>query len=170
MTPRNKTAVKTPPTDFKESVSDALNNEEVVDTKKKGRKPKAPEENKEYYDRADKVFSASGTTHKVFLNVKDAQKIDFFTPIGTRVLVARYPDFYKLYLYAYHRPGEVSYPLGGIRVWNEVHGQVQAFYYESVAIHPDGGTLKRFNKNSQIEVDNSTEVKDSEDTKRDEKE
>ena len=100
----------------------------------------------------------------MFVGVKDNQKIDIFTPIGIRVLVARYPDFYKMYLYAIHRAGEPSWPNGGVRIWNEAHGQVQAFHFESVAIHPEGG-MKRFHHFKEIEVDKPAEVDDSKDTK-----
>jgi len=143
--------------DFKSMISEELNEEPVVDTKKRGRKPKTPEEEKSYYDRVEKTFSNSGTTHKVFIGVKDNQKIDITTPIGIRVLVARYPDFYKMYLYSYHQIGEPSYPLGGVRVWNEAFGQVQAFYYDSVAIHPEGGTKRFHHFKQELEVDKSEE-------------
>jgi len=171
MTPRIKRKSSKPADsvdDLKSTVSDSLTEETVVDTRKKGRKPKEPEEEKQYYERIEKIFSNGGTGHKIFVGVKDNQKVDIFTPIGTRVLVARYPDFYKMYLYAYHQIGEPCYPYGGIRVWNEAFGQVQAFYYESVAIHPDGGTKRFHHFKQEIEVDKSSEVDDSKDTKTDE--
>jgi len=169
MTPRIKGKVpKTAKSadDFKSTVSDALSEEPVVDTRKRGRKPKEPEEEKQYYERVDKVFTNGGADHKVFVGVKNNQKIDIFTPIGTRVLVAKYPDFYKMYLYAYHQAGEKSWPVGGVRIWNEAFGQVQAFHFESVAIHPEGG-MKRFHHFKQeIEVDKAEESDDSKDTKK----
>jgi len=146
---------------FKSSIENVLNEEcsDSVNTRKRGRKPNKPEETNQYYNRTEKVFNTSGTTHTIFINVNENQKVTSDTSVGIRVLVARYPDFYKIYLYDYHNPGEPSYPHGGVRVWNEAFGQIQAFYYDSVAIHPEGGS-KRFHK----QVDNSMEVVDNENT------
>ena len=70
-----------------------------------GRKPKNPEEIKEYYERKEVVFNpSSGTSHQVFTGVKLCQQINETTQMGTRVLVARYPNFYRLYLYSFHKP------------------------------------------------------------------
>jgi hypothetical protein len=118
------------------------------------RKKKEDVEVLEYYSRTHKIFNiASGVVHKIFINVKDSQKVNENTLRGTRVLVARYPDFYKIYLYDYHRPGEKHYPYGGIRVWNAECGQLQSFYYDSVAVHPEH-SVYQFGRVEEIDVDN----------------
>jgi len=119
-----------------------------------GRKPKNPEEIKEYYERKEVVFNpSSGTSHQVFTGVKLCQQINETTQMGTRVLVARYPNFYRLYLYSFHKPGEPTFPRGGIKIWNSNFHQIQYFYQESVAIHPAGG-YHRFVGVEEIDVDN----------------
>jgi len=111
---------------------------------------------KEYCDRASKVFSPiSMMKHVIFLGIKEYQKVIESTPIGSRLAVAKYPNFYKLYLYSYHSPGEPSYPRGGVKVWNETDRQMQSFYLESVAIHPHpNGGMKKFRDPVEIDVDN----------------
>jgi hypothetical protein len=96
-----------------------------------------------YYKCVQRVVSnASNVTHWVFNDVDEPHKVDIFTPKGTRLLVARYPDFYKIYLYKTHRAGEPSWPNGGVMVYNANYETMQYFYYDSVAIHPEGGMYK----------------------------
>ena len=96
-----------------------------------------------YYKCVQRVVSSvSNVTHQVFNDVDEPHKVDFFTQKGTRLLVARYPDFYKIYLYKTHRAGEPSWPNGGVMVYNANYETMQYFYYDSVAIHPEGGMYK----------------------------
>lgn len=88
------------------------------------------------------VSKSSNIEHWVFQGVDTDHKVDNFTLKGTRVLVARYPDFYKIYLYKTHSSGEPSWPNGGVTVYNATYETMQCFYYDSVAIHPDGGSYK----------------------------
>lgn len=60
---------------------------------------------------------------------------------GTRVLVAQYPDFYRIYFKKYHEVGE-GYPHGGIEVYSANNGRTEFYYYESVALHPKGGSIR----------------------------
>ena len=143
--PKKKSTTKDP---FKSVVSEALGEK----PKHRGRKPKDPELIPEYYDRKYAVFSPSGSSHLIFTGVKLCQQVNENTLIGTRVLVARYPNFYKIYLYSFHKPGELTFPRGGVKVWNANDHQVQSFYNESVALHPKGG-YHRFAHVQEIDVD-----------------
>jgi hypothetical protein len=129
--------------------------------KRRGRKPKNPEEIKEYYERKVVMFNPnSGTTHQVFTGVKPCQQINETTQVGVRVLVARYPNFYRMYLYSFHKPGEHTFPRGGVKIWNANFHQMQTFYQESVAIHPEGG-YHRFAGVQEIDVDNLPSTDDN---------
>ena len=88
------------------------------------------------------VTKTSNTEHWIFFEVNDERKVDRFTSKGTRVLVAKYPDYYKLYLYKTHIPDELGWPIGGVTIYNATDDVIQSFYYDSVAIHPDGGSYK----------------------------
>ena len=88
------------------------------------------------------VTKTSNTEHWIFFEVNDESKVDRFTSKGTRVLVAKYPDYYKLYLYKTHIPDELGWPIGGVTIYNATDDVIQSFYYDSVAIHPDGGSYK----------------------------
>jgi hypothetical protein len=88
------------------------------------------------------VSKSSSTEHWIFQGVDDEHKVNNLTLKGTRVLVARYPDFYKIYLYKTHTSGEPSWPNGGVTVYNATYETMQCFYYDSVAIHPEGGSYK----------------------------
>ena len=96
-----------------------------------------------YYKCVQRVVNLKSTvTHWVFHDVDSQHKVDILTPKGTRLLVARYPDFYKIYLYKTHSAGEPSWPNGGVMVYNANYETMQYFYYDSVAIHPEGGMYK----------------------------
>ena len=143
---------------FKASMAEKLGISETP--KKKGRKPKDPALVKEFYDRSTRIFNPeSAVVHSVFIGVKDSQKVKEDTPIGTRLLIARYPDFYKLYLFDYKLVGTPHYPYGGVKVWNATLGQMQSFYYESSAIHPNGGT-HHFERTSEIDIDALEDIKE----------
>lgn len=88
------------------------------------------------------VTKSSSTEHWIFLEVTDESKVNNFTMKGTRLLVAKYPDYYKLYLYKTHTSNEPSWPNGGVTIYNATDDTMQSFYYESVAIHPEGGSYK----------------------------
>ena len=93
-----------------------------------------------FYERRTQVFNPqSEITHEVFVDVAEHQKITETTEKGVRVLVARYPDFYKIYFFKYIPVGSDSYPRGGVKVFNATDDQYQCFYFESVALHPKGG-------------------------------
>lgn len=92
-----------------------------------------------FYERRPQILTESGTSHQVFLNVAEHQKVTDKTEKGIRVLVAKYPDFYKIYFYQYIPIGANSYPRGGVKVFNATDDQFQCFYFESVALHPKGG-------------------------------
>lgn len=95
-----------------------------------------------YYKTSYKSVSSSTIQHWVYLDVDNEHVVDSLTPKGTRLLVARYPDFYKIFLYKSHISGEPSWPKGGVEVYNSNYETMQYFYFDSVAIHPEGGNYK----------------------------
>lgn len=110
---------------FKELITEKLRNSKKQEIEEKS------------YSVFSKIFNAeSRIDHEIFLNVPHDKKIDIFTEKGTRVIVAKYPASYKIYLIEFIEVGRPSYPRGGIKVYNQTFDQVQSFYYESVAIHP----------------------------------
>ena len=119
-------------------------------TKNVTRKPKQKKNepaydvgNSKYFKSVQRtVTKTSNTEHWIFFEVNDESKVDRFTSKGTRVLVAKYPDYYKLYLYKTHIPDELGWPIGGVTIYNVTDDVIQSFYYDSVAIHPDGGSYK----------------------------
>ena len=111
-----------------------------------GRKKKEEKEKMSFFERRQQTFNSSSTAHEVFIGVTENQQVKPDTEKGVRVLVARYPDFYKIYFHSYIQPGTPSFPRGGVKVWNATHDQMQYFYFESVALHPDGGQHKFYDK------------------------
>jgi hypothetical protein len=94
-------------------------------------------------ERTKKIINPeSNTSHDVFIHVDDKQRVTEATQKGRRVLVARYPDFYKIYFFKYIPAGHEHYPFGGIKVWNVTYDQFQSFYFDSVALHPNGGQYR----------------------------
>lgn len=93
--------------------------------------------------KGSKIFNnESGVEHSIYQNIPDSLIVKEDCPKGTRVLVSKYPDFYKIFLFRYYKSGEPSFPRGGVKVWNDTDQQMQCFYYESVAIHPKGGCYR----------------------------
>jgi hypothetical protein len=84
----------------------------------------------------NKVFPPSTVCHLVFSNIPSDKKISRDTDTGSRVIVAKYPNFYKIYFVEYIEAGKPSFPRGGVKVYNQTFDQMQYFYYESVALHP----------------------------------
>lgn len=91
---------------------------------------------KKILKRIEKYSPTRSLMYEAFDKIPLKQRVDPFTPYGTRVLVAKYPDYYKLFLIRYHEEGESSYPFGGVEVWNANDDCRCAFYYDSVSIHP----------------------------------
>ena len=120
--------------------------------KKKIKKPASVDGgNSTYFKIAKKIFnSVSGIEIDVYLNVDKDHVVDQLTPKGTRVLVAKYPDFHKIYLYKIHETGDPHFPKGGVTVYNSVYEMKQYFCRDSVAIHPDGGSYK-FRSDENVE-------------------
>ena len=116
---------------------------EIKPDKKKKKKKKQEhidEEKSTYFKIGKRVHNPeTGVLLDVYLNVDKDHVVNQFTSPGTRVLVARYPDFYKMYLYKTHVIGAPHFPMGGVTVYNATYEMMQDFSYESVAIHPDGG-------------------------------
>ncbi len=72
---------------------------------------------------------------KVFQTIPTTKKVDKFTERGTRVYVARYPEFYKIYLIKYHDIGSHGFPNGGVTVYNATFEQVQHHPIDGVMLH-----------------------------------
>ena len=105
-----------------------------------------------FFERQKKIVDTqSDLKHDIFINISEHQKVTDKTEKGTRVLIAKYPDFHKIYLYKYMPPGSDGYPRGGVIVWNSICEQMQSFYLESVAIHPSGGQHKFYKKEENEE-------------------
>jgi hypothetical protein len=100
------------------------------------------DESNRYYKTIPKIIGTNGTTFEVFINVDKNNVVNEITPKGTRVLVAKYPDFYKLYLYKTHRVGDRYFPNGGVTIYNTVDEMMQCYHNESTAIHPEGGSYR----------------------------
>jgi hypothetical protein len=83
-----------------------------------------------------KSFPPSSIFHEVYHNIPVERRITKHTDIGSRVIVAKYPVFYKIYFMEYIDVGKPHFPLGGIKVYNVTFEQTQYFYYDSVALHP----------------------------------
>lgn len=83
----------------------------------------------------NKKFSSDGLTHLTFKNIPDELKIDKETERGRRVLTSYYPDSHDIYLVKFNKVGDVSYPHGGIKVYNKTLDEFKEFYPDSVVKH-----------------------------------
>lgn len=71
-----------------------------------------------------------------YMFIPEDRRVTKNTDVGSRVIVAKYPMFYKLYFMEYIDMGKKHFPYGGIKIYNATYDQTQYFYYESVATHP----------------------------------
>ncbi len=93
----------------------------------------------EYIERLFKVTNIkdedSGIVSCCFSKIPDKYKIDQFTKIGSRVLVAK-----NLYDYctlvSYHNEGTDFFPKGGVKVKYKSNGRIECHYIDSVALFP----------------------------------
>lgn len=81
-------------------------------------------------------YPSSSVEYDVFYNIPNSQRVTKFTDVGTRVIVAKYPLFHKIYFTKYMEPGLPHFPRGGIKVFNVTQDQHQCFGFDSVALHP----------------------------------
>lgn len=129
----------------KTMVSETIKKEKTKPDKKKKIKKQEHTDGKKstYFKVGSRVHNpATDVLLDVYLNVDKDHVVDQFTAPGTRVLVAKYPDFYKIYLYETHTVGAPNFPMGGVTVYNVTYEMMQYFSYESVAIHPEGGSYR----------------------------
>lgn len=137
--------------DFKETIvaklkcSDkkevALSTPKKVETQKKviSKKSELTEDAEELFSDLRVVFSAkqlSCTDFQCYSYIPEDRRITKHTDVGSRVIVAKYPMFYKIYFMEYIDVGKPHFPHGGIKIYNATFEQTQYFYYESVALHP----------------------------------
>jgi hypothetical protein len=81
-------------------------------------------------------FPPSTIEYDSFYNIPKENIVTKNTDLGTRVIVAKYPAFYKIYLIKYHEKGTPFYPNGGVEVYNSTFDMKQSFPLQSVAVHP----------------------------------
>lgn len=83
-----------------------------------------------------RTFRHSSIEFDTYAHIPVERRITKTTDIGSRVVVAKYPLFYKIYFMEYIDIGKPHFPNGGIKVYNATFEQTQYFYYDSVALHP----------------------------------
>lgn len=130
--------------DFKDLVQSKLNNEvaplskkekKVVEKKQLSEEEEAKQIASQFHI-TEKRYPTSETTYTVFSNIPNDKRISKNTEVGSRVIVAKYPFFYKIYFMAYMEKGTKFFPNGGIKCYNSTFDQSQYFPYDSVALHP----------------------------------
>lgn len=131
---------------FKDIIKSKLNNIEVAPLLKKEKKsaikPQIISEEDEAKELAaqfkttQRRYPLSETDYTVFLYIPSDKRISKSTEVGSRVIVATYPFFYKIYFIEYVEKGIKFFPNGGIKCYNSTFEQLQYFPYDSVAIHP----------------------------------
>lgn len=95
-----------------------------------------------------KIYTLNGSVYNVFNQIPNELIVDHTTEKGRKLLSSIYPDSHEIYLVEYHKPGEPSFPHGGIKIYNKTLGELKYVYPESVVKHKD---VEYYNKS--IEVD-----------------
>jgi uncharacterized membrane protein len=109
--------------------------------KRRGRKPAEAEVSP--FVRTVRQIDRPGVSYQIvtFKKIPHDAQVDKFTLPGQRVIVAKYPDFYKIFLKHYYDAGEPMYPHGGIKVYNATDDKTESFAHDAVALHPKGGEM-----------------------------
>ena len=84
-----------------------------------------------------KIYTLNGSTYNVFNQIPNELIVDHTTEKGRKLLSSIYPDSHEIYLVEYHKPGEPSFPHGGIKIYNKTLGELKYVYPESVVKHKD---------------------------------
>ena len=128
---------------FEDLIKEKLGDEPKVSLEKKSPKTKkifkqeSEDSDESFFQKEYRIVNGgSNIEHVFFKNIPSDKRITAITERGCRVVVAKYPSFYKIYFIRYIVEGSQNYPHGGIKVYNQTYDQVQSFYYDSVAIHP----------------------------------
>lgn len=110
----------------------------TVKPTEKAKKTEAIEEDESASDLRviSRMFPHSSIEFETYYNIPVDRQITKNTDVGSRVVVAKYPTFYKLYFMEYIDAGKPHFPIGGIKVYNATFEQTQYFYYDAVALHP----------------------------------
>ena len=111
--------------DLKKIIKSKLNlvdsSKEISSKPKKEKKISEEEEAVEIQDKfrvVQRSYPPSSVDYSVYYTIPKEYKIDSFTEVGSRVIVAKYPIFYKIYVMKYIEAGVPHFPLGGIKVYN----------------------------------------------------
>ena len=145
--------------DFEDIIKSKLNNEEVAPLSKREKKSvtkkiSLSEEEAEdlelvgQFKTIQKRYPPSETDYIVFMSIPEDKRVTKSTDIGSRVIVAKYPFFYKIYFMEYIEKGKTFFPNGGIKCYNSTFDQLQYFPYDSVAIHPTKKDKYKVSKNN----------------------
>jgi hypothetical protein len=111
---------------------------------KRGRKPRDSKTESPGLQRIQKTIVKGIIVYhrSIFSNVPHDLYVDKFTPHGTRVIVAKFPDSFKFYLKAYHEAGEQGFPHGGVTLFNAIEGRNETHALESITRHPTDTKVK----------------------------
>lgn len=110
---------------------------------RKSRKPKEIVVDKEIsklsktLEVVSKIYTINGSVYKVYKDIPQELVVDETTEKGRKVMAAMYPDSHEVYLLGYYKPGQQSYPFGGIKIYNKTLGETRQVYPEAVVKHKD---------------------------------
>lgn len=97
-----------------------------------------------------KSYSVNGSKHLIFENIPTELLIDDTTEKGRRVLASIYPDTHEVYLVRYHKPGEQSFPYGGIKIYNKTLDEQKYVYPECVVKHKNSEFFNRMSEYDKL--------------------
>jgi hypothetical protein len=96
----------------------------------------------------NKTYNVNGNPFKIYKNIPTELAVDHMTEKGRKILSSIYPDSHEIYLVQYHRPGEPTYPHGGVKIYNKTLGEQRCVYPDAVVKHKD---VEYYNKSMEID-------------------
>lgn len=97
-----------------------------------------------------KIYSVNGSKHLIYENIPSELTIDDTTEKGRRVLASIYPESHEVFLVKYHKPGEQSFPHGGIKIYNKTLDEQKYVYPECVVKHKNTEFYNRLSEYDKL--------------------
>jgi len=84
-----------------------------------------------------KNYADGGSDYLIYKDIPTELMVDDSVEKGRKIMVSMYPTSHEIFLVRYYKPGEQSFPFGGIKIYNKTLGEYKHVYPEAVVKHKD---------------------------------
>jgi hypothetical protein len=85
------------------------------------------------YEQMENTISSS--FRKSYTDLQEHSKVTTLTETGRRLVVNKYPKSNQIFLVKFYECGELSFPHGGIKIYNKTLDEYTLVYPEDAVLH-----------------------------------